>query len=84
MIIVSQDRDKAINSNKTLNIYINCETINVEYPYEDGWANLGRYKTKERAKEVFEEIMTRHANWENIQVGQPDGICSPVYYMPKE
>ncbi len=84
MIIVSQDKEKAINVSKVLSIYINYETINAEYPYEDGWANLGRYKTKERAKEVFEEIMIRHANWENMQAGQPDGICKPVYYMPED
>lgn len=84
MIIVSQDKDKAINLNRVLSIYINCETISIEYPYEDGWTNLGRYKTKERAEEVFEEIITRHANWENMQVGQPKGICEPVYYMPEK
>lgn len=84
MIIVSQDKDKAINLNKVLNIYTNRETINVKYPYEEGWVNLARYKTIERAKEVFEEIMTRHANWENMKMGQPNGICEPVYYMPKE
>ena len=84
MIIIGQDREIAINSNKVLSIYINCDTINVEYSYEDGWANLGRYKTKERAKEIFDEIMKRHANWENMQVGQPNGICEPVYYMPEE
>lgn len=84
MIIVSQDRRKAINMNKVLSVYRSNKDIGAEYPFEDGWAVLGRYETEERAKEVFKEIMTRHANWENMQVGQPSGICEPVYYIPED
>ena len=45
---------------------------------------LGQYKTEERAKEVLHEIIDRYTNWENLKAGQPDGICSPKYEMPKE
>lgn len=45
---------------------------------------LGYYETEERAKEVLQEIITRYKNWENFKVGQPTGLCLPVYEMPKE
>ena len=34
--------------------------------------------------EVLEEISERLENWENLKVGQPTGICSYRYIMPKE
>lgn len=45
---------------------------------------IGHYATRERAKEVLQEIITRHGNWENLKMGQPSGICSPVYEMPED
>lgn len=84
MIIVSQDKRISININKVLSIYRNVEQIGAEYPYEEAWANLGKYETEERAEEVFEELMERYENWENMKYGQPSGICSPIYEMPKE
>ena len=29
-------------------------------------------------------IKKRLENWENLKAGQPTGICSPKYEMPKE
>lgn len=84
MIIVSQDRSKAINMNKVLSIYRSNKDIGAEYPFEDVWADLGRYETENRAKEVFEEIMTKYENWENLKYGQPSGTCLPKYEMPEE
>ena len=89
MIIVSQDRDKIVNFDNLVQVYITqdeeekanfirCETIDSLYD------DLGKYKTEERAKEVLQEIITRHGNWENMKVGQPSGICSPVYEMPED
>lgn len=84
MIIVSQENNKAVDLNKLLSIYIHNNSIQAEYPWEEGWTCLGKYKTRERTEEVFKEIIERHSNWENMKAGQPEGICMPVYEMPLE
>ena len=88
MIIVSQDKTEIVNFDNITRIYVHkcpneisdvrCDTVN------DLVINLGNYDTEERAKEVLQEIIDRYANWENLKVGQPDGICSPKYEMSKE
>lgn len=87
MIIVSQDKniikfDNLIEIYKTFGdekaVKIEAEKIN------DGYINLGEYVTEERANEVLEEISERLENWENLKVGQPTGVCSYRYIMPKE
>ena len=87
MIIVTQDGniaifDKLVEIYKTFgdkkSITIEAEKIN------DGYINLGEYATEERAKEVLEEITERYTNWNNLVCGQPTGVCSPKYEMPKE
>lgn len=45
---------------------------------------MGIYKTEERAKEVLGEIVESYTNWNNLVYGQPTGVCSPKYEMPKE
>ena len=84
MIIVSQDKRISINTDKILSIYNINKKIGVEYPFENAFADLGEYKTEERAKEIYETILDRTANWDNLRYGQPSGICSPRYEMPKE
>lgn len=89
MIIVSQNMDKIVNFDNLVQVYITqdeeekanfirCETIDSLYD------DLGKYKTEERAKEVLQEIITRLGNWENMKMGQPSGICSPVFEMPED
>lgn len=85
MIIVTQNKniaifDKLVEIYKTFgeSIIIEAEKIN------DGYINLGEYATEERANEVLEEISERLENWENLKAGQPTGICSYRYIMPKE
>lgn len=86
MIIISQDKTRIINFESLIEIritqediyYLRGEAINRIYE------KLGKYDTEERAKEVLQEIIERHANWENMKVGQPSGICSPIYEMPTE
>ena len=86
MIIVSQDRDLIINFDNVIVIgiaqnnskEIDSITVDKEEQY------LGEYETEERAKEVLQEITTRHGNWENMKMGQPSGICLPVYEMPED
>lgn len=89
MIIVSQDKTKIVNFDNLIQIYITQdeeETANfIRYESVDSlYEDLGEYKTEERAKEVLQEIITRHGNWENMKMGQPSGICSPVYEIPKD
>lgn len=86
MIIVSQDRDLIINFDNVTVIgiaqnnskEIDSITVDKEEQY------LGEYKTEERAKEVLQEIVTRYKNWANMKVGQPSGVCLPVYEMPED
>lgn len=89
MIIVSQNMNKIVNFDNLVQVYITqdeeekanfirCETIDSLYD------DLGKYKTEERAKEVLQEIITRLGNWENMKMGQPSGICSPVFEMPED
>lgn len=86
MIIVSQDKETIINFESITRISI-IPPLEMGYKYSiaiNGCLDLGYYKTKERAKEVLQEIITRHGNWENMKVGQPSGICLPVYEMPED
>lgn len=89
MIIVNQDKNVIINFDN-INAILATETgkilcFNNTYRSQDDCSEiLGNYKTGERAKEVLQKIITRYANWENLKVGQPSGICLPVYEMPKE
>lgn len=81
MIIVSQDKNMTTEC-------LELEIIDRGYGfaiYSYGLCeDIGIYKTEERAKEVLEEISERLENWENLKAGQPTGVCSYRYIMPKE
>lgn len=86
MLIVSQDKRL---STKSLELSIeDIENQTAKKIMVEGSCGklyfLGKYATEERAKEVLQEIITRYKNWENMKVGQPSGLCLPVYEMPKE
>lgn len=89
MIIVSQDKEKIVNFDNLTQLYITQDKEETAYfiRFETVYSlydDLGEYETEERAKEVLQEITTRHGNWENMKVGQPSGICLPVYEMPED
>lgn len=89
MIIVSQDKEKIVNFDNLTQLYITQDEEETAYfiRFETVYSlydDLGEYETEERAKEVLQEITTRHGNWENMKVGQPSGICLPVYEMPED
>lgn len=97
MIIVSQDENKIINFEQMASLYVdswsneefatepNCFCIKAEKSSDNLICMfLGEYATEERAKEVLEEISERLENWENLKAGQPTGVCSYRYIMPKE
>lgn len=83
MIIVSQDKSEIINFDKVQNIYVSGRFISLNFELNNNEV-IGTYETEERAKEVLQEIIERLENWENLKAGQPTGICSPKYEMPKE
>ena len=88
MIIVSDDKTYFVNFDNVTQISIG---INKEKEYgiivtttHDDEFPLAVYETEERAKEILEEISERLENWENLKAGQPTGVCSYRYIMPKE
>lgn len=92
MIIVSQNKNAIYNFNNancimTRNVEENCKIMLFDNTYSAEMGDgdcIGIYKTEERAKEVLEEITERYTNWNNLVCGQPTGVCSPKYEMPKE
>lgn len=97
MIIVSQDKNKIINFEQMASLFVdswsneefatepNCFCIKAEKTNDNLICMfLGEYATEERAREVLEEITERYTNWNNLVYGQPTGVCSPKYEMPKE
>lgn len=97
MLIVSQDKEEVINTDNVFRFYVDewnseqsasepdCWCVRVEKATDNMiCVFLGEYKTKERAKQVIQEIIRHMKNWENLKAGQPSGICSYIYSMPEE
>lgn len=88
MIIVSQDKDKIINHDNVPFLWINKnilnETIKTFYIYADH-DFLGEYKTKERAKEVLQEIIKTYldCNKQN-HLAEFAYVKNKVFEMPTE
>lgn len=88
MIIVEQNGTYFVNLKNTGQITMAVDREKTEYAIiaetlNDNDVVLGIYATEERAKEVLQEIIERYTNWNNLVYGQPTGICSPKYVMPK-
>ena len=89
MIIIEQDGTYFVNFKNIEQITMAVDREETEYAIiaetlNDDEVVLGTYATEERAKEVLQEIIERYTNWNNLVYGQPTGICSPKYEMPKE
>lgn len=76
MIIVSQDKNRIINFDNILQLYISrCEKKEItEYyiRYEDCnnfYEDIGAYKTEERAKEVLQEIAQKYSSYLKLEGG---------------
>lgn len=85
MIIVSQDKETIINFENTTRISI-IPPVEKVYKYSiaiNGCLDLGYYKTKERAKEVLQEIIGKYKQW-NKDANNAVTIIPKVYEMPKE
>lgn len=95
MIIVSQDKNKIINFDNIVHIFISGNSISYGVMSDTGANDLGTYKTQERAKEVLQEIINKYSSYLQLNGGpaimkgdidiQPNIFNIPkVYYMPKE
>lgn len=84
MIIVSQDKRKNWNYDNLENVYIPDKVIKdwcvKVSTLRGGVYVIGYYKTEERAKEVFEEIIDTYKFNRTEAVGQKQA----VYYMPEK
>ncbi len=97
MIIISQDKETIINFESITRISI-IPPVEQEYKYSiaiNGCLDLGYYKTKERAKEILQEIEKTYSSYLSLSGGpakmkgqmdiQPNIFNIPkVYKMPEE
>ena len=100
MIIVSQDKTKIVNFDNLTQIYITQDEEKTAYfirfeTVDSLYDDLGEYKTKERAKEVLQEIVKKYSSYLELKGGpaiiqgrmdiQPNIFNIPkVYVMPLE
>ena len=96
MILVSQNRDEIINFEKMNNIYISrTGQIRACADMENCVYVLGNYSTRERAKEVLQEIAQTYSSYLKLEGGpailrgqidiQPNIFNIPkVFEMPTE
>lgn len=95
MIIVSQEKNRIINFDNILQIYITIDEDDkgCYIQYEDcnnSYEGLGKYNTKERAKEVLQEIVKTYVLIEQYKVEDErtriklmmEGIL--LYEMPED
>lgn len=82
MIIVSQDKETIVNFDNVLKIYIEIieRNIWITARQKDRDVILAEYKTKERAKEVLQEIIDMYKFNRCEAVGQKNA----VYRMPED
>ena len=89
MIIVEQDKTYLVNFDNVEQVTLAVDKEGKKYAVivtttSNEEIVMGIYKTEERAKEVLGEIVESYTNWNNLVYGQPTGVCSPKYEMPKE
>ena len=97
MIIVSQDKQKIINLENLIEIYITQDEM---YPSQDDidgyylrseavggmYENLGKYDTEERAKEVLQEIIKSYRNYRTAECDGYTNVLqeTAVFEMPED
>lgn len=75
MIIVSQDKNRIINFDNILQLYITREPAAIKkywIRYEDCnnfYEDIGIYETEERAKEVLQEIAQKYSSYLKLEGG---------------
>lgn len=86
MLIVSQDGKQTFNFDRVTNTWIDTDVLGSKGKVFEICADgetLGYYKTEERAKEVFDEIIK---TYEDTNYEYDNCLClrNLVYRMPKE
>ena len=81
MIIVNQDRDRVLNLQHIAEIVLDEADICVSRKLgAGGGAIIGTYKTEERAKEVFQDIILTIEHYQNNY----QHAKLSIYVMPEE
>lgn len=88
MIIVSQDKEEIVNFNKIENVWI-CTDGEGRFSIEAAAhtnSRLGYYKTKERAKEVLQEIIHFYRHYSTAKCSRYANVLreTTVYEMPED
>lgn len=72
MIVLSQDKNKVINLNNVLAIWIDNDVLDktesfftIEAETDGSNIELGRYNQEKRAREVFQELINTYCNMNN-------------------
>lgn len=91
MIIVSQEKNRIINFDNILQIYITIDEDEkgCYIQYEDcnnSYEGLGKYNTKERAKEVLQEIIKSYRYYRTAECDGYTNVLqeTAVFEMPKD
>ena len=98
MIIINQDKTEIFNFEEIFRLYVdnwsneefetepNCFCIKAEKSSDNmSYAFLGEYKTKERAKEVLQEIVSKYkTTLYNSRTNETVVNIPKVYEMPKK
>lgn len=84
MIIVSQDKVANINYNNIEATYLLKKDDKIEINMRGNYNyTIGKYKTEERAKEVFQEIIEKYESC-NSSMGSQGYVKNKTFYMPEE
>lgn len=88
MIVLSQDKDKIVNFDNLIQVYITQDEEKSAYfirfeTVDSLYDDLGEYKTEKRAKEVFQELIETYCNMDNYLA---DFLHTKIimYKMPEE
>lgn len=90
MIVLSQDKNKVINLNNVLAIWIDNDVLDktesfftIEAETDGSNIELGRYNQEKRAREVFQELIETYCNMDNYLA---DFLHTKIimYKMPEE
>lgn len=89
MVIVSQDKDWIFNFDNTTSIGIDEENTLKVISIAGKWNILGNYKTKERAKEIIQQIYCKYEHSKHLLSSKSISVQNItdydfIYEMPQE
>ena len=80
MTILNQNRDILINFDNIVGIQVNNSRLEMVISNNEGII-IGKYKNKERAKEVLEEIVNKYTEY--LTINNPEQGTIGIYDRPK-